>query len=129
MLRVELENRETLAFRPGNRLRGKIVWEHSVAPDSMTLVLGWKTEGKGNEDSGSAIQQTWHPTAESGWQAFEWILPRGPLSLDGTLVRIRWSLECQSRNPDESATLPILLSHLDRPVILRSVTKQQTAEA
>ncbi len=119
MLRVDLDGDEA-AFRPGGILTGRIVWELSQTPREIEAYLAWATEGKGDEDGDMVVEQTWIPSAASGIQPFRWQLPRGPLSLDGNLIRIRWSIECSTTKPDEDTTVPIILSHLQRPIVLTS---------
>lgn len=117
MLKVELENKSSL-FRPGDLLLGKIIWEMSEVPCEITARLAWATEGKGDDDGAWVIEQSWSPNTANGSKKFRWQLPRGPLSLDGTLIRIRWTVECNADGSDEEYTVPIVLSHLNRPVIL-----------
>lgn len=119
MLRVDLDSNEA-TFLPGGILSGRIVWELSQTPRKMEAYLAWATEGKGDEDGDMVVEQAWIPIAESGTQPFRWQLPRGPLSLDGKLIRIRWSIECSTTKPDEYTSVPIILSHLQRPIVLTS---------
>ena len=119
MLRVELENDESV-LSPGGILIGKIIWESSQTPRSIEAYLAWATEGKGDEDGDMVVEQEWTPTAASGTQSFRWQLPRGPLSLDGKLIRIRWSIECSTVKPDEAFTFPVIISHLPRPILISS---------
>ncbi|MDZ4852420.1 MAG: hypothetical protein SGI77_24290 [Pirellulaceae bacterium] len=120
MLKVETDG-DSLNFRPGNVLSGRIVWELSKTPRSISASLSWSTEGKGDEDGESSIQQTWTPSSPTGTQAFQWQLPRGPISLEGTLIRIQWLIECVSESPDEEVVVPLVISHLKCPVRLSKV--------
>ncbi len=120
MLKIELDGDQS-AYRPGSFLSGRIVWDMIQAPVAITASLEWSTEGKGDDEGDIVVEQRWHPQAESGSQAFRWQLPRGPLSLEATLIRIRWSIECSTENPDEEISRPIVLSSLDRPIILKAI--------
>ena len=120
MLNVELDSEDWI-YLPGSMLTGRIVWEMAQVPKIIEASLTWETEGKGDEDCDIAIEQTWTPSTATGTQAFRWKMPRGPLSLDGTLIRIRWSIQCTSKRPDENCSKPIVLSHLKRPLILTTV--------
>jgi hypothetical protein len=120
MLKIELDGDHS-AYRPGSYLSGRIVWDMGQAPSSIEASLSWSTEGKGDDEGDSVIEQTWYPTTEAGTQAFRWELPRGPLSLDATLIRIHWSIECSTQEPNEECARPIILSPLDRPIILKAV--------
>jgi len=109
------------AYRSGSFLSGRIVWDMSQAPAAITACLSWSTEGKGDDEGDTVIEQSWHPQSESGTQAFRWQLPRGPLSLDATLIRIRWSIDCSTESPDEELSRPIVLSPRDRAIILKAI--------
>lgn len=120
MLKIELDGEHSV-YRPGGFLSGRIIWDMSQAPATINANLSWSTEGKGDDDGNSIVEQSWHPTTEVGTQAFRWQLPRGPLSLDATLIRIRWSIECSTESPQEEFSRPIVLSQLDRPIILKAI--------
>jgi hypothetical protein len=113
MLRIELDN-PPAAYRPGSIIRGRVFWEQPSVPKEFCLRLYWLTEGKGDEDSETAIEQKWKPTVESGSVDFQWELPRGPLSAKGRLIRIGWTLEAESKKPDEVLSRDLILSPLDR---------------
>lgn len=84
-------------YRPG----GAIAWEFqidAVDPEELQATetsLLWHTEGKGDEDiyveyfrrstRADAEEQDLRPL-----QRHETILPRGPLSYDGWIVKVRW---------------------------------------
>ena len=120
MLRIELDEPPSTC-RPGSTLTGRCVWEMNQAPERLEASLEWMTEGKGDEDGDTAIVQQWKPTSDSGSHRFRWQLPRGPLSLDGTLIRIRWKLLLRAESPDEEVSLPLVISHVDGSIRLSSI--------
>jgi len=87
-------------FKPGAPLDVQAVWEFDKLPKSITARLVWVTEGKGTQDSQTAIEETWNPESNSGSRLLEWIAPRCPITHFGTLLRIQWQLELESNSPD-----------------------------
>jgi hypothetical protein len=120
MLTVELDGDHSI-YRPGSFLTGRIRWDMSQVPTVIHANLSWSTEGKGDDDGDLVVEQSWHPTTESGTQDFRWQMPRGPLSLEATLIRIRWSIACSTEDPDEEFSREIVLSPRDRPIILKAI--------
>jgi hypothetical protein len=118
MLRIQLDNSQT-NLRPGEKFRGTIFWDLETVPAELNAYLVWHTEGKGDEDFDNAIEESWNPSVNQGSQRFEWIAPRGPLSLNGKLLRICWELEASVPEIKESAKLEVVISPVDRPIILR----------
>jgi hypothetical protein len=115
MLRIEIKNRSD-AFHPGSTIHGKIYWEQPTPPRTLTAVLFWYTEGKGDEDTETVIEQDWTPNAAQGTESFQWEVPRGPISKVGSLINICWAIEVVTTKPAETARLEIVISHLGRPV-------------
>ena len=114
-LRLELKNSDC---RPGNMIDLSVHWESESIPSQMTLQMGWRTTGKGTEDSETVYEESWTPESNSGEKKLRIQLPRGPLSIRGNLVSIAWQFECHSKRPDESCARPFDLSHMDEPVWL-----------
>jgi hypothetical protein len=115
MLRLELEDQAAI-FRPGAELRGLVSWDTSESPVTLAASLGWYTEGKGDEDSATVVEQRWRLANPSGLQKFEWRLPRGPLSAQGKLLRIRWGVECSIAETGEVVRVEIVLSPTGQPI-------------
>jgi hypothetical protein len=115
MLRIELEGAKS-AYRPGEKLLGMIRWQHPKPPSELTATLVWYTEGKGDSDSDEVLSQSWAPSGGEGSMRIVWMLPRGPLSHFGSLIRIRWRIEVECYEPDESVSQEIVLSHTGRPI-------------
>jgi hypothetical protein len=122
MLRLELRKTESV-YRPGEPLEGTAYWSFLSQPKKLTIQLNWFTEGKGDEDFDTALEQEWIPSEANGQLSFRLVTPRAPLSLDGTLIRICWRLEFSSEKPDEEFVLPIVISQSGQPIALRSLPK------
>ena len=120
MIRIELKS-EKNRFQPGDVLEGDAVWDFSIVPKSITVSLDWETEGKGDSNGEVCIEQSWAPQSQSGRAPFRWILPEGPVSLNGKLFSIHWLLRIWSVSPDLEAEMKIVISHLTTPIINRRV--------
>jgi hypothetical protein len=115
MLRLELED-PVGVFRPGAGLRGVVSWDTAASAVTLKASLGWHTEGKGDEDAATVVEQQWLLVGSCGSQAFQWRLPRGPLSAQGKLLRIRWVVACSIAETGEDARVEIVLSPTGQPI-------------
>jgi hypothetical protein len=120
MLRIEIKNSKK-AFQPGSLLQGKVYWERTEKPKEIVATLFWYTEGKGDEDTETVIEQKWTPNSEQGSESFQWEVPRGPISKVGSLLHIYWAIEVSTTKPVETAKLDLVISHLDRPIVSNSL--------
>jgi hypothetical protein len=125
MIRIELEAQE-VCFKPNGELVGTVIWEFPIVPKEVTLTLEWSTYGKGDCDSDICIEQTWEPTMANGKEPFRWRLPRGPVSLDGQLISLEWTLNACVKKPNEEFELPIVISHLPHRIALQRMESQLT---
>lgn len=96
-------------FSPGATIQAQSIWEFEKVPRSITARLVWVTEGKGTQDSETAIEETWIPDSNSGSRQLSWIAPRCPTTYRGTLIRIHWQLELESEAPEEYAECSITI--------------------
>ena len=117
-LQIKLENS---VCRPGLLLDVTVVWEFDTPPSKLTLELSWRTSGKGTEDSETVYSEKWSPDSKSGKKELQIQLPRGPISVQGTLISIGWQLECTSKQPNASIIASLVLSQLDQPIRLTAV--------
>ncbi|CAN5662895.1 hypothetical protein BH23PLA1_BH23PLA1_38140 [soil metagenome] len=89
-------------FLPGERLSGRF-W---LAPEAVgkeikriEVSVGWRTEGKGDEDAGvhhsEDLAPDFRPIDPIEEHRFETRLPLSPLSYDGHLVKIHWRVLVQ----------------------------------
>lgn len=117
MLRIEL-NKSNPVYRPGERIEGIARWDFESTPGELTLILHWHTEGKGDEDSFTAIEAAWTPMEPKGQCPLQWVAPRSPLSLDGALIRICWTLQFTSTKSADECIVPLVISHVGHPITL-----------
>jgi len=116
MLTIEL-NHPNKKYTPGDVLVATVQWSFEKAPRWLELSLGWETEGKGTTDADTVAKQRWEEPGISGNLEWKQPVPRGPLSLQGTLISIRWHLTCELHGGDE-VTVPFVVSHFGAPVRL-----------
>lgn len=97
MIRIEFENQETVL---GDTLRGKIAWtpEKDMTPRKINLVFGWHTEGRGSTAEDDVISCEHDCGAVVAGQTveipFKVTIPDDvPVSFDGELIRLIWSLK------------------------------------
>ena len=96
---IRLDGRGSRIYYPGETLAGSY-YLNEIRRDSIdTLEFSvlWRTEGKGNEDVG--VHAFWRLSSQNGdWidplqpGRFSVVLPQSPLSYNGVIVKIRWSV-------------------------------------
>jgi hypothetical protein len=116
MLSVKLDRTDRV-YAPGETLNARVAWSLDSPPESMDLELGWITEGKGTSDNDVAEEEEWTALPPQGERTWSIVVPRGPLSLKGQLIRIQWSLKCTVDGTQEAA-IPLTVSHSKQPVRL-----------
>lgn len=108
---------------PGGILSGVVLWQFETQPRELTLDVSWETSGKGTGDSDIVHTEEWLPDNKKGEKRFQFTLPRGPISVQGNLISIRWIVECTSEKPDEECSVSFVLSHMPSYVRLMPVGK------
>lgn len=123
MIRVELD-REDGVYAPGDLLQCN--WKVGRVPmDKIQFVEAsvlWHTEGKGDEDL-AVHHFTRHSEEElrASGEGFENSLvaelPKSPLTYDGRLLRIRWSVRLRvaiTGDPDTVVSQPFYLGYAEK---------------
>jgi len=100
-MRLEV-SRADRVYRPGETIRGTLtlkVREDCHCKD-LLITLRWRTRGKGNKAEGDPVKVS---LGSHDWQTgqehkipFEIEAPAGPLSYDGTLLRVLWELRAEA---------------------------------
>ena len=121
MLRIELLKNNSV-YQPGEPIVGTAYWEFESPPGILTVCVNWRTEGKGDEDFFTALEVEWSPLDSKGKHPFRLLAPRAPLSLDGVLIRICWTLDFSCEEFDCECVVPFTLSYTERPVSLTPVS-------
>src|SRR5262245_10620623 len=107
------------SFVPGERIRGHVTvtTDQQVRCDALTVMLQWRTHGRGNRANGPESTVKLHEGEWGGGEqhayAFEFIAPSGPCSYHGTHVNVDHYLEARVDLPwavDPKATAEVLLT-------------------
>ncbi len=115
-LKMQLEQ-DSISFRPGDQIRGTIVWQLENAPSQLELLLFWRTEGKGTQDIGVAETLRFENPGPSGTQHFQIKAPAGPYSFSGRLISILWAMELSCPGGTAAARKDIVISPSGREII------------
>ncbi len=91
-LEINLDSDQS-CFEPGDHINGRIKWQLEKDPESLTLGLFWKTQGRGTEDVGVAKEITYDSPRLFGEKSFTIECPEGPYSYSGKLISIVWGIE------------------------------------
>lgn len=112
------ENKEGI-FLPGEDVVVEVSWVPQTSFRGFDLRLVWETDGKGTDDRETVLRETWESELRGEMKrSFHWILPRGPLSCDGSLLRIRWFVDCYINPAGIRARKDLVLSSTGAPVVL-----------
>lgn len=111
-------------YRPGEILRGEILWALDKAPDKLELTLGWWTEGRGNKDSEIKYRQEWQSPRAAGKESIEIKLPDTPYSFEGHLISLKWALELRTNKGSQATVFDIQLTPSEAKISLPFVANE-----
>ncbi len=98
------------AYRPGETVRGEILWALEKPPEIVRLTLGWWTEGRGTKDAKIVGEKEWPTTEPAGRESFEFELPGTPYAFNGTLITLKWGLELTLKKGSAETLQEIVLA-------------------
>jgi|GEM_PF-1877570 len=114
MIQIDLKHEDGQAnedwFLPGEWLIATVRWELPQEDCQIKIQLLWETEGKGTGNREAAYQTEWVAGTVRGERDFRCRMPRGPLSCEGVLLKIRWYLDCYVEPLGIKARRPLQLS-------------------
>ncbi len=84
------------SYRPGETIRGEVLWDLAEDYNEIVLSLGWWTSGTGTVDESVVDSLSWKNPARIGKEPFSFNLPPGPFSFSGKLISLQWGLEFRS---------------------------------
>jgi hypothetical protein len=116
-LRIDLVD-DKGAFLPGEEIKGSLQWDLASAAEIIRLQLGWKTEGKGNEDSETLATEMISRPPLHGRKEFTFSLPEGPYSFSGKLISVVWYLKASMEPESEEHRIEIVVSPTRQEIIL-----------
>ena len=97
-------------FKPGSILKGNIIWNIDIIPQTITISLCYWTEGRGTEDAVSIAKEEVKITNPSGEQPFEFPIPNSPWSFSGKLISVNWAVAAEIRSKNLFTLIPITIS-------------------
>jgi hypothetical protein len=125
-LEIFLADQQT-AFRPGQKLRGSVLWVLAKAPRALEIRLFWRTQGKGTEDVGVVATTPVAGPAVAGEQEFEFVLPASPWSFSGKLISLGWGVEVVAEPDGQNALVEFVLAPDAREILLRPIDDAASA--
>jgi len=109
------------AYRPGETVRGSVLWALATPPETLEVRLFWRTQGKGTSDVEIVATHAVSRPAAAGEEAFTFVLPEAPWSFSGKLVSLSWGLEGVAEPGGQNAQAPLVLAPHGREILLTPV--------
>jgi len=87
-------------YAPGDQLSGRLEvrFEEDCKVRRFELAVGWRTEGRGDEDSRTAevveLTESGSTVPKKFEHYFNIVLPEAPWSYAGNLIKIQWFVGC-----------------------------------
>jgi hypothetical protein len=105
-------NLERAAVRVGEKLEGHLIWYslgQDVMPKMATVSLRWYTEGRGTRNHGNGakciLESEQLISSQDVPVEFSLEIPEaGPITYDGSLIRVMWELEVVIKMTDSLKT-------------------------
>jgi hypothetical protein len=116
ILEIQIEDNKT-NFKPGDEIRGNVLWQLDYALASLELSLFWRTEGSGTQDVGVAETITFDNPGTSGQKDFKIIAPAGPYSFSGKLISIVWALELATAKGKDTLRTHLIISPTGEKIV------------
>ncbi|MDB6078910.1 MAG: hypothetical protein JWO82_2657 [Akkermansiaceae bacterium] len=107
-------------LKPLETVEGEVRWDASRSRGKLLLRLVWFTRGSGTQEI-HRIESIPLDETRAGNLAFSWVLPEGPWSLEGTLVKIVWAVELLDTRAGRLALVELVVSPDCRPVRLEKI--------
>lgn len=117
MSTVKIELPTTLTgLRPGGKLAGLTTWTGDKPHASIEIRLFWMVSGVSPRQVCLVEKQILAKPAQVGSHRFEFLLPQGPWSFRGELVKVNWFVEIVSFPSLANARCGFVLSPTGDPI-------------
>jgi hypothetical protein len=120
MLQLTLDENRT-AYRPGDEITGRAVWDVTEQPTRAEVVLTWSTRGKGSEDSDTVETAVLDHPQLRDQRAFRFTAPNQPCSFTGKLISVTWAVELFVEPSADSAREAIVIAPDGQEITLSSL--------
>lgn len=115
MMQLELAKN---SFRPGEKIRGKLVWSLLATSIACEIRLIWFTEGKGTRDHCVVQVKPVELTKGDGSYNFTLTAPNWPHSFSGQFISLQWSIEVVQLPGEQAAQANLTISPEGSEIIL-----------
>lgn len=119
-IEVFLDENRT-AYRPGDTVRGSVLWALAKDPQTLEVRLFWRTQGKGTSDVAIVATHVVSNPVIAGEEAFTFVLPASPWSFSGKLISVTWGVECVAEPGGQNAQAAFVLAPHGREILLTPV--------
>lgn len=109
------------AYRPGDWLEAKAVWQLDQDVEWLEVRLIWFTQGKGDSDVSVEDKLRIDKPPRQDSRAFRFPLPAAPYSFSGKLISLIWAVEIVAEGTKDAARLEFTLAPEGREVELGTV--------
>lgn len=128
MSRLDIATNHQTAFRPGEWVEGKAVWQLDKSADWLAIRLLWFTQGKGDADISVENEMRIEAPNSNDSRPFRFQLPAAPYSFSGKLISLVWAIEVVAEGIKEAARWEFTLSPDGREIILGTETAHLSAK-
>jgi hypothetical protein len=80
-------------YQPGESISGSVEWKAERSPGAISIQLFWMTSGAAARQIGIVECCRVERPDSSGTSRFDFRLPEGPWSFEGSLARLDWVIE------------------------------------
>lgn len=121
-LSIQIRDQKT-AFSPGERILGEATWQLEQQPKTVEVRLLWTTTGKGSTDT-SVVETCFFGDPQlTETRSFNFTLPNGPYSFNGTLLSLTWHLHLFVEPSSENEVVDICVGPGGRAVVLPRISQ------
>jgi hypothetical protein len=96
--RIQLDRADARHY-PGEVVSGTVEWVFPHEPLSASVVLRWRTEGKGSPEQHVESVESFGAPHSTDRRSFRLTLPTMPYSFSGSMLSIQWSVDLVARMP------------------------------
>ncbi len=101
---------DRIAYRPGETIEGRAVWNVPGNVRRIDVYLCWHTEGRGMEDAAIVETVGFDNPLPTDAQPFRLTAPLGPYSYQGHLICIRWAIELVAQGMNDVGRTEVIIS-------------------
>ncbi|MDD3119656.1 MAG: hypothetical protein PHQ27_10790 [Victivallales bacterium] len=124
MLIVSLDHPDGV-YLPGSTMTVKVQRDDDSGNGRIELVLFWYTDDEGYDDSVKALTSVVETFPGQSRYEVKMVLPEGPYSFSGSLIKLCWRLEVTEQPGGMTAMVDFALQPGKEPLVLSKVQPPQ----